>query len=545
MFIFLSLYSVLFAREPTAEERLHNDLLENYFKDVSPLIALPKNRSIEDQVYRKEICREWIPKIMDDFPPQTNRENTLSNVFYCQDEDSAFEELNACEEWLDFIYLKNPSSQNSYHGKCKVTTDDFFESVSSNEILILKNILNRPLYDHVIDVDLYIELQQINKIELKGAYMDLTFTMYAKWYDSRLKWDEQKYHGVMYTLFEPSEIWTPPIEIMNLVEMIDPRLEYVCEVHKDGTIYEIVKMRALVSCDVDLTLYPFDSQECGLSFATPTMADYKLYFHFHEWNMLNSLQNLSSSVASYEKTHLSLLQGTFYRENTEWALLGYKYSVEPVVGHLKRSYSHVNVDFLLERHKVYYEVTLFIPIVCLNLLVCLGLWMPISCGEAVGFQVTMLLAVVLYLDLLSRTTPVFETINESPRLMILFLLTTVASLISHVILTFSMWKSSPDEDTLHNLSPFKCKFALKMAKFFECLTRQSYKIPNAIELIIEAPGNIERIEDEELKKAWRFYAKMSSHFWATILTFAVVMCTFVIILDLHIQRSIFHANIKK
>ena len=132
MFIFLSLYGVIFAREPTAEERLHKDLLENYFKgifhfllirrlgvlsDVSPLIALPKNRSIEDQEYRKEICREWIPKIMDDFPPQTNRENTLSNIFYCQDADSAFEELNACEEWLDFIYFQNPSSQNSYHGK--------------------------------------------------------------------------------------------------------------------------------------------------------------------------------------------------------------------------------------------------------------------------------------------------------------------------------------------------------------------------------------------------------------------------------------------
>jgi hypothetical protein len=80
-------------------------------------------------------------------------------------------------------------------------------------------------------------------------------------------------------------------------------------------------------------------------------------------------------------------------------------------------------------------VTLFIPIVCLNLLVCLGLWMPISCGEAAGFQVTLLLALILYLDLISRTVPVFDTLGQSPRLLILFLITIIASVFAHIIIS--------------------------------------------------------------------------------------------------------------
>ena len=45
--------------------------------------------------------------------------------------------------------------------------------------------------------------------------------------------------------------------------------------------------------------------------------------------------------------------------------------------------------------------------------------------------------------------------------------------------------------------------------------------------------------------AWKFYGKMSSHFWAFLLTFAVVFCTIVIIADLHIERMIFDSNLEK
>ena len=118
-----------------------------------------------------------------------DHENALSHIFYCEDAVAGFDKLEACDEWLSYIYLRN-SRSTSYKGKCEVHDDHYLErkqaqkvgdleihdDASSNEIVILEDILNRPLYDHVIDVDFYIELDSINNIDLRGAFMDVTFT---------------------------------------------------------------------------------------------------------------------------------------------------------------------------------------------------------------------------------------------------------------------------------------------------------------------------------------------------------------------------------
>lgn len=56
----------------------------------------------------------------------------------------------------------------------------------------------------------------------------------------------------------------------------------------------------------------------------------------------------------------------------------------------------------MARNTAFYELTLFLPIVCMCILVVLGIWMPVSSGETIGFQVTMLLTMIVYLDVLSR-----------------------------------------------------------------------------------------------------------------------------------------------
>ncbi|CBY33780.1 unnamed protein product [Oikopleura dioica] len=44
----------------------------------------------------------------------------------------------------------------------------------------------------------------------------------------------------------------------------------------------------------------------------------------------------------------------------------------------------------LEKKTAFYELTLFMPIGCMCILVVLGIWMPVSSGETIGFQITML-----------------------------------------------------------------------------------------------------------------------------------------------------------
>ena len=102
-------------------------------------------------------------------------------------------------------------------------------------------------------------------------------------------------------------------------------------------------------------------------------------------------------------TNMSTLFGMFYEESDEWNLLGFKFGSSFVENNQGANYSLVRVDLALNRKTAKYGLTLLFPIICLNVLVCVGMWMPVSGGESIGFQITVLLSMVVYLDVLSRT----------------------------------------------------------------------------------------------------------------------------------------------
>ena len=44
----------------------------------------------------------------------------------------------------------------------------------------------------------------------------------------------------------------------------------------------------------------------------------------------------------------------------------------------------------------------------------------VDCGEKLGFQVTLLLTVVIYIDYLQNNIPVFDHISQTPNLLLFF-----------------------------------------------------------------------------------------------------------------------------
>ena len=99
-----------------------------------------------------------------------------------------------------------------------------------------------------------------------------------------------------------------------------------------------------------------------------------------------------------------------------------------------QAYSKLSTTFFLQRQIAFYEITLLLPIVCLNILVTLGLWIPISSGETISYQVTMLLTIVVYLDVLSSNIPVFREPGQAPQLLVLFIISIIASVAAMFIL---------------------------------------------------------------------------------------------------------------
>ena len=154
------------------------------------------------------------------------------------------------------------------------------------------------------------------------------------------------------------------------------------------------KIRAVTSCEMSSKYYPFDVQTCSVDLATPSQTQDRLVLDIREWKSKNDLSftqsynlpfsigyNVSSIVVNhnshlFKDTDLDLIKNTFFDGNTEWELLNYKIDACSLRRNQYENYTSVKVTFAFARKTSYYEITLFLPIVVINLLVCVGLWIP-------------------------------------------------------------------------------------------------------------------------------------------------------------------------
>ncbi|CAG5078087.1 Oidioi.mRNA.OKI2018_I69.PAR.g8896.t1.cds [Oikopleura dioica] len=290
--------------------------------------------------------------------------------------------------------------------------------------------------------------------------MDISIVLYAKWQDPRLHWFHDQTGFVTELSIDPSLIWTPPIEIVNLDlwRNLGKKTDFSCVVNSFGIVNQAYKIRLVTACEMSSKFYPFDVQNCSVNFATPSQTQDRLILDIRQWKIKNTDSFIQSYnlpfTISYNETKLDLLQNTFYDGNPAWELLNYK----------------------------------------------------------------------------------------APRLLFLFLLTVIGSVYAHIIITVSLWCQDKSEDRIFEFSKHQAKFALLCARFFEKFICGKYTIPSVIlrKCGVErknTDNNDENEEFEKYQKAWIFYAKMLSHFWALILTVTIITVTFGIIIDLHVQSS--------
>ena len=93
-----------------------------------------------------------------------------------------------------------------------------------------------------------------------------------------------------------------------------------------GEVFYYEKVRALIMCDMQLGLYPFDSQECSIDIATPGFKTEELKFSASRWIKRNGYQGDFSNMTGldYDDTQEDVLYNAFYQENEEWQFKAYK-----------------------------------------------------------------------------------------------------------------------------------------------------------------------------------------------------------------------------
>ncbi|KAL4641770.1 hypothetical protein GN956_G10863 [Arapaima gigas] len=244
--------------------------------------------------------------------------------------------------------------------------------------------------DRALNVTLRITLSQIKDMDERNQVLIAYLWIRQTWHDAYLNWDKEAYDGLEVIRIPSSLVWRPDIVLYNKADddfsgPMDTNvvLRYNGEITWDSPA--ITKS----SCVVDVSYFPFDSQQCNLTFGSWT----------YNGNQVDITMGMDSGDLSD------------FVENVEWECLGMP-AVKNVImyGCCSDPYPDITYTVLLKRRSSFYIFNLLLPCVMISFLAPLGFYLPADSGEKVSLGVTVLLALTVFQLMVAESMPPSESV---------------------------------------------------------------------------------------------------------------------------------------
>ncbi|ESO95054.1 hypothetical protein LOTGIDRAFT_94361, partial [Lottia gigantea] len=239
----------------------------------------------------------------------------------------------------------------------------------------------RPvLYDtDVVDVVVKFNLISINELQ----EIEQTLVTYGYiglfWNDYFLSWNFTEY-DIEYLVVQQSKVWIPDVVVGNSVKQTNTLgfKEHLLRITSDGNVMWYPTMVFSSACDVSIRYYPFDTQTCIIQLETSTYQNSEITFTIEE-----EIVDLSE-----------------FSPNGKWNL------VSTAVKRGNSIYKDIaNIQLTMKRRSAFYVLNVILPIILLSYMGSLVFVLPADSGEKMSLAVTILLAYVLFLTLISDNMP--------------------------------------------------------------------------------------------------------------------------------------------
>ncbi|XP_066497729.1 neuronal acetylcholine receptor subunit alpha-9-II [Hoplias malabaricus] len=244
--------------------------------------------------------------------------------------------------------------------------------------------------DKTLNVTLQITLSQIKDMDERNQVLIAYLWIRQTWYDAYLKWDKEMYDGLEVIRIPSSLVWRPDLVLYNkadddLSEPVDTNvvLRYTGEITWDAPA--ITKS----SCVVDVSYFPFDSQQCNLTFGS--------------WTYNGNQVDISMGMNSGDLSD--------FVENVEWECHGMPATKNVIMyGCCSDPYPDITYTVLLKRRSSFYIFNLLLPCFLISFLAPLGFYLPADSGEKVSLGVTVLLALTVFQLVVAESMPPSESV---------------------------------------------------------------------------------------------------------------------------------------
>ncbi|KAL8574580.1 hypothetical protein ACOMHN_061580 [Nucella lapillus] len=260
-----------------------------------------------------------------------------------------------------------------------------------------------PLQKVVDTFPVQLQYYLVSLLDLNAADQKLTALNYfgVVWNDTDLAWNHTKEgslgEGISSLHFRSEEIWTPRLVVVNMADGGNQVMTDYASVlvFPSGMCIAHLPLQLSTTCKMDVTYYPFDTQNCSV-ILTPLFGDQLI--------LIGSVTDLD----------LSLYYDSIGNSG-EWEVE----SITPVNTMITFPPSNINMDYVsfrltLRRRSLFYVLTVIFPMGILSLTGAFGFLLPVQCGEKVSFQVAIMVSLSVFLSFINDAMP--KTSNSTSRL---------------------------------------------------------------------------------------------------------------------------------
>ncbi|CAL8354821.1 unnamed protein product [Merluccius merluccius] len=244
--------------------------------------------------------------------------------------------------------------------------------------------------DKALNVTLQITLSQIKDMDERNQVLIAYLWIRQTWNDAYLKWNKEDYDGLEVIRIPSSLVWRPDLVLYNKADDdFSGPMDTNVVLRYNGEITWDAPAITKSSCVVDVSYFPFDSQECNLTFGS--------------WTYNGNQVDIAMAMDSGDLSD--------FVENVEWECHGMPATKNVIMyGCCSDPYPDITYTVLLQRRSSFYIFNLLLPCFLISFLAPLGFYLPADSGEKVSLGVTVLLALTVFQLMVAESMPPSESV---------------------------------------------------------------------------------------------------------------------------------------
>ncbi|XP_078355224.1 neuronal acetylcholine receptor subunit beta-3-like [Oculina patagonica] len=244
----------------------------------------------------------------------------------------------------------------------------------------------------VVNVTFDVEFNALSEVNNKDQVITTDTVITQKWNNPYLQWDPFSYDGVEKILVDPKEIWVPDIVLDNNADDLIVQAGHLEKfkswvlLKNDGSNTWLSPATFKSTCKLDVQFFPFDKHRCSMVFRSLT-AD-------------RTLMDIYTKNIESDDPEKDLKLST---SNGYWTLRSIEIKTDVVTS--GRDFREVVVSFFIGRRPTHFVVFSIVPCMIIGMLVLVSFFIPAESGERIGLCATILLAVSVYLLVVTEQLP--------------------------------------------------------------------------------------------------------------------------------------------